>query len=97
MLLLQWEVDDLGVETEVQRLSDVFQRAYDFDVQNWRIPTVQPTIKLNRKISTWIEDYQNETNLFILYYAGHAKMDEGRQVIWQKLVLYFFIVCNETC
>ncbi|KAH8647775.1 hypothetical protein BX600DRAFT_443120 [Xylariales sp. PMI_506] len=81
-ILLQWEHDDIGVDQEITRLSGVLQRSYGFQVQQWRIPLKNPILKLTRLITNWVEMYDNEHNLFLLYYAGHGKIDSSSQVIW---------------
>ena len=84
VLLMQWDIEDLGVGEEVQKLHDVLSQGFGFDVEAWRIPSSKPVRKVNQKINDWVDDYDGENNLFILYYAGHGKIDDGRQVVWHK-------------
>jgi hypothetical protein len=72
------------VGEEVEKLSEVFRLGYGFAVESWQIPSSKPVLKLTQKISNWVDDHDNENNLFILYYAGHGKIDDGRQVLWRK-------------
>ncbi|KAK0705929.1 hypothetical protein B0T26DRAFT_679696 [Lasiosphaeria miniovina] len=81
-LLLQWEFDDLGVSDEVQRLSDVLRLNYGFDVEHWKIPSAKPALNLTQTISDWIERFDGNHNLFVLYYVGHGRIDDGRQVFF---------------
>lgn len=84
VLGLQWQHDDLGVGDEVDRLMEVFRSRYGFNTEKREIPSSRPTLMLMQTISSWTEQYDEPGNLFILYYAGHGKIDEGRQVIWMK-------------
>ncbi|KAH8880190.1 hypothetical protein GQ53DRAFT_546589 [Thozetella sp. PMI_491] len=85
VLLLRWEYEDLGVDEEVQKLSEVFRLSYGFEVENWRIPSSKPVLKLTQTISHWVEKYDDEHNLFIFYYAGHGRIDDGRQILWRNV------------
>ncbi|KAK3377174.1 hypothetical protein B0T24DRAFT_486480, partial [Lasiosphaeria ovina] len=85
VLLLRWEYEDLGVGSEVEALAQVLDRDYGFQVQQCQIPVERPIRKLTQTISNWVDDHDSEHNLFILYYAGHGVIDEGRQVVWRNL------------
>ncbi|KAK3313608.1 hypothetical protein B0H66DRAFT_566617 [Apodospora peruviana] len=84
VLLMSWEKDDLGVESETQALSSIFQGLYNYDVESWKIPSRRPAIELSRKIADLIDTYGREGNLLIFYYGGHARPNEqaGGSPVW---------------
>ncbi|KAK3358325.1 hypothetical protein B0T24DRAFT_540648, partial [Lasiosphaeria ovina] len=77
--------EDLGVGSEVEALAQVRDRDYGFQVQQCQIPVERPIRKLTQTISNWVDDHDSEHNLFILYYAGHGVIDEGRQVVLRNV------------
>lgn len=81
MLLLRWEEDELQVEWELNDLAKVF-RAYKFNTETWLIPTESPYMKMMGKALQFVGDYQSEDTLLIVYYGGHAKINEARQSTW---------------
>lgn len=72
-LLLSWEDDNLGVEREIKRLGHVFSNLYRFNVQEFRIPRKTPGRATISQVSTFLEKDAHD-NLFIVYYAGHARL-----------------------
>ena len=84
VLLFRWTADDLGVNLEVSALRKVFETRFHFDVEEWQIPSVNPTRALQRKLYDFQDAHQSETELLIVYYGGHAKADFRRgRSIWQ--------------
>jgi hypothetical protein len=84
--LIRWEEDEiderLRVQPEVDKLCHVFEKIYGFNVEIWLIPTRRSHHKLMGKALDYIDDYDNKDNLFIVYYAGHGKVNENRQLVW---------------
>ena len=72
VLLISWKDDDLGVAKEVEKLQNVFNDLYHYDVEVYQIPSVKPDKALKRRILEFL-DGDGEETLLILYYAGHAK------------------------
>ena len=84
VLLLRWADDDLGVQSEISALHNVFQTQFHFEVEEWQIPSLNPTRALQKKLYDFQNDHQSETELLIVYYGGHAKSDSRRgRSIWQ--------------
>lgn len=69
--MMRWEKDTLGVDSELNTLRDVFEKQYGFNVETWHIPTTEKSHnKLTQNALDFIEDFDSEENLFILYYAA---------------------------
>ena len=84
VLLLRWAEDDLGIQSEISALHSVFEIQFHFDVEEWQIPSLNPTRALQKKLYGFQDDHQSETELLIVYYGGHAKSDSRRgRSIWQ--------------
>ncbi|KAH9213693.1 hypothetical protein DL95DRAFT_524350 [Leptodontidium sp. 2 PMI_412] len=71
VLLLKWQDDDLGVETELKDLGHVFADLFHFGVDVFDIPSDKPDKALKRRVFDFLDNDGDET-LLILYYAGHA-------------------------
>ncbi|KAH7377993.1 hypothetical protein BKA64DRAFT_714496 [Cadophora sp. MPI-SDFR-AT-0126] len=81
VLLLRWEEDELEVEWELNDLAKVF-RDYGFSTDPWLIPTQSPLRKMMAKALKFIDDHESPDTLLIVYYGGHAKINEARQSTW---------------
>ncbi|KAL2072072.1 hypothetical protein VTL71DRAFT_11415 [Oculimacula yallundae] len=73
VLLLKWKDDDLGVETELKDLGQVFGDLFHYGVDMFDIPSEKPDKALKRRVFDFLEN-DGEDTLLILYYAGHAKL-----------------------
>jgi hypothetical protein len=75
VLLLFWKDDDLGVVLEIKRLRHVFRDMYNFQVQEYQIPSSKPDRALKPRLSEFLnhQDVDGKDNLLILYYGGHAR------------------------
>lgn len=80
VLMLKWKDDDLGVNSELVRLRDVFHYLYHFQTEIWEIPREKAAQKLSNKIYDWKHEYCEDEAipgeplpLLILFYAGHAE------------------------
>lgn len=71
-LLLRWEDDDLGVETELKGLQHVLEDFYHYHVQTYHIPSQKPDKALTRRVLEFLSDDSVDT-LYVVYYAGHAR------------------------
>ena len=89
-LLLQWKDDDLEVSYEVDDLDGVFKQ-YGFATEKWSIPSANSHLKLMLKAASFVESYDSPDNLLIVYYGGHAAINESRQSTWSWLVFAFEI------
>lgn len=82
VLLLSWENDNLGVIDELLELQKVFQTDYFFRTQAWKIPSNRSHNSLAERISKFLDDFESQENLLIIYYGGHGKMNDDRQCVW---------------
>lgn len=82
VLLLSWINDDLGVIDEVLELQEVFQTRYSFHTQEWKIPSNRSHISLALRIMQFLEEFESQENLLIIYYGGHGNMNDDRQCVW---------------
>jgi hypothetical protein len=93
VLLLSWEEDDLGVESELNRLQEVFVGIYHFTVERFRIPSLKSAIEVHRRVMEFVGKDEVET-LRILYYGGHARRLEqstGPPTVRTLRLLNFFL------
>ena len=81
MCLIRWQDDELGVQEELIALNNVL-RAYGFQTNVFLIPAINSHWDLMRKTLDFIQAYDNNQNLFLLYYAGHGRMNSARQAEW---------------
>jgi hypothetical protein len=72
VLLLSWEDDNLGVLHEIKGIRHVFKSMYNFQVQEYQIPSSKPDKALKRRVSDFLDIDAKET-LLIIYYGGHAR------------------------
>jgi hypothetical protein len=72
VLLLSWVDDDLGVVREIGRLRHVLKVLYNFQVEEYEIPSLKPDRFLKRRISDFL-DNDDKDNLLVVYYGGHAR------------------------
>ncbi|KAH6706420.1 hypothetical protein BKA61DRAFT_698188 [Leptodontidium sp. MPI-SDFR-AT-0119] len=79
--LVRWEDDDLGVQPEFSTLNDVLQD-YGFRTNIFLIPSLNSHWDLMQKTLSFIQACDNNRNLFVLYYAGHGRMNTARQAEW---------------
>jgi len=79
--LLRWKEDDLNVEPELADLRRVFVK-YGFGTETWLIPKENAHRKLMLKVGEFVEKHESEDCLLIIYYGGHAFINEARQSTW---------------
>ncbi|KAK4206504.1 hypothetical protein QBC37DRAFT_263283, partial [Rhypophila decipiens] len=73
VLLLQWEHSDLvDLPKQVQRLGEVFEVDYGFQVEHFTIPVKESDIQLGQRLQKWVGAYDHDEALLILYYGGHG-------------------------
>ena len=82
---MRWEEDHLNVEPELGGLANVFQD-YGFETETWLIPTDSPDRKIMRKALDFIDDHESEDTLLIVYYGGHATINQAQQATWSWYV-----------
>ncbi|KAL8800270.1 MAG: hypothetical protein Q9182_005294 [Xanthomendoza sp. 2 TL-2023] len=78
VLILSWEDDDLDVATEITELESVFSQLYNYETDQYRIPSTQSHIALTRRILESLLTSNSSDKLFIVYYGGHGYMNDQR-------------------
>ncbi|RYP32240.1 hypothetical protein DL767_005291 [Monosporascus sp. MG133] len=81
-LLLHWRCDDLFVLPELEDLETCFREEYNFETETFSIPSDNAHLDLMLKIGAMIKEYESQDTLFIVYYGGHARIDNSRQSTW---------------
>jgi len=77
----------LGVSHEVDRLGDLFEKLYGFNVKTWLIPSDSTShFDLMTKACGFLKEFDSNDNLFIIYYAGHGYINQDRQSTWSWYV-----------
>ncbi|KAI1110243.1 hypothetical protein F5Y14DRAFT_367133 [Nemania sp. NC0429] len=82
VLLLHWDSDDLFVLPELEDLGKCFQEDYNFETEKFTIPSSNAHLDLMLKVGALIKDHESADTLLIVYYGGHARIDEARQSTW---------------
>ncbi|KAJ9154905.1 Homeobox protein EgHBX4 [Pleurostoma richardsiae] len=81
-LLLHWKTDDLFVLPELEDLEKCLREDYGFETDVFPIPSENAHLELMLKVGAMIKDHESEDTLFVVYYGGHARIDESRQSTW---------------
>ncbi|KAI0840557.1 hypothetical protein F5Y06DRAFT_243138 [Hypoxylon sp. FL0890] len=82
VLLLHWTCDDLFVLKELDDLEACFREEYNFQTETFSIPSDNSHLELMLKIGAMIKEHESHDTLFVVYYGGHARIDESRQSTW---------------
>ncbi|KAH8161133.1 hypothetical protein CIB48_g7109 [Xylaria polymorpha] len=82
VLLLHWDSDDLFVLPELEDLEICLQQDYNFETERFTIPSSNAHLDLMLKIGAMIKDYESTDTLLVVYYGGHARIDDARQSTW---------------
>ena len=80
--LIRWAEDDLEVKPELDRLHDVLETLYGFNAEIWLIPSAASQIQLTSMTCNFLQRFDAEDNLFIVYYGGHGSINKSRQAQW---------------
>ncbi|KAH7632302.1 hypothetical protein B0T09DRAFT_320182 [Sordaria sp. MPI-SDFR-AT-0083] len=81
-LFLHWACDDLFVLPELEDLEKCFREDYRYDTDIFAIPTENSHLELMLKIGDMIKQHEGQKTLFVVYYGGHARIDDSRQSAW---------------
>src|SRR6266536_3685566 len=57
-------------------------RLYGFNTEIWLIPSSASQIQLTSMTCQFLQKFDAEGNLFIVYYGGHGKINDARQNQW---------------
>lgn len=77
VLCLYWEEDDMGVETEVNGIGELFKMSFGYEIERFMIPSKNSQIVLTRKVMEIFEEHMERASLLIIYYGGHGLPDNG--------------------
>ncbi|TFB00930.1 hypothetical protein CCMA1212_007254 [Trichoderma ghanense] len=81
-LLVHWGSDDLFVLPELEDLEKCLREDYAFATDIFSIPSENSHLELMMRIGQLIKDHESPDTLFVVYYGGHARIDESRQSTW---------------
>ncbi|KAJ4192224.1 hypothetical protein NW755_004353 [Fusarium falciforme] len=81
-LLLHWNSDDLFVIPELEDLEKCLSEDYGFNTDIFAIPSENSHLELMMRIGQLIKEHESQDTLFVVYYGGHARIDESRQSTW---------------
>lgn len=81
-LLLYWGKDDLFVLPELEDLEKCFREHYSFETDVFSIPSENSHLELMMRVGQMIKEHESDDTLFVIYYGGHARIDESRQSTW---------------
>ncbi|KAJ6444704.1 anaphase-promoting complex component Cut20/Apc4 [Purpureocillium lavendulum] len=81
-LLLHWGSDDLFVLPELEDLEKCLRDEYAFGTDIFAIPSENSHLELMMRLGQLIKEHESQDTLFIIYYGGHARIDDSRQSTW---------------
>ncbi|KAL2137331.1 hypothetical protein VTI74DRAFT_3271 [Chaetomium olivicolor] len=81
-LMLHWKSDDLFVLPELEDLEKCLREHYNFGTDIFSIPSENSHLELMLKIGDMVKQHESDDTLFVVYYGGHARIDEARQSTW---------------
>lgn len=90
VLLICWQTQDpkLPVEEEIEKLREVFEHVYHFEVEQFRIPNSDSHGEVSEKINAFVKvNKNNSDDLKIVYYAGHSRLSRTKELVWSTYVL----------
>lgn len=105
VLLISWEakLDDLNTGEEVNALEAVFQRLFRYIVVKKQLVggKQSPQIQVQKILVDFVYEYDDESTLLIVYYAGHGvpgkqEGGEGPGRIPLLLAGYVFCCCGNS-
>jgi hypothetical protein len=86
VLLVRWEDDDLGTETEINDLDKIFRETYHYSTECRTIPTDDAFNSLECTVVNFRQKNDSPDNLLIFYYGGHGvghgAHNAGNESIW---------------
>ncbi|KAG5917851.1 hypothetical protein E4U42_007091 [Claviceps africana] len=81
-LLLHWSSDDLFVLPELEDLEKCLRQDFAFGTDVFAIPSENSHLELMMRVGQLIKAHESQDTLFLIYYGGHARIDESRQSTW---------------
>ncbi|KAI4714090.1 hypothetical protein J4E89_001540 [Alternaria sp. Ai002NY15] len=83
VLVIKWQdaIDQLNVRQEVDDLTNVFKKVFNYEVTELQLEEKSPQIQLEMEILNWVYENDDPNNLLIVYYAGHGVYDQALKVL----------------
>ncbi|KAG5968158.1 hypothetical protein E4U58_001975 [Claviceps cyperi] len=81
-LLLHWHSDDLFVLPELEDLEKCLRQDFAFGTDTYAIPSENSHLELMVRVAQLVKEHESQDTLFLIYYGGHARIDESRQSTW---------------
>ncbi|KAM0129934.1 hypothetical protein ACHAO1_008186 [Botrytis cinerea] len=78
VVLIKWEESDIDAQPEFNALRSMFEICYGFTTDTWSIPSTHS----HNKLMLQAKKHGTEDNLIIIYYGGHAVINNSRQTTW---------------
>jgi hypothetical protein len=91
VLIFKWKTEDpnLPVWYEIDELCYVLDKIYGYEIEIFEIPDQKCHIKVVEKITSFISINDDSKNdLKIVYYAGHSRLSDTRDLVWSRCVVY---------
>ncbi|KAM0721486.1 hypothetical protein Q7P37_002410 [Cladosporium fusiforme] len=83
-LMISWEDDDLGTETDIRHLQRIFENSYRFTTEHFKLSSNNPEYLEKILVDTKFEHGMNDDGLLIIYYGGHGAVDKRTQhSVWK--------------
>jgi hypothetical protein len=91
VLLVRWENDDFkvagknnGIQGEIDALETVLVEDYGFHTDVFLIPPRDSLRALQRAIFHFQEEHSKRSELLMVYYGGHGRLDRVGRSIWAE-------------
>lgn len=87
VLVIYWrDSDDKGFKDEAHALGQLFADDFHYTVEYFAIPSLGCQLKLDEKISNFLDANGQPDNLIIIHYGGHGdaddEMHQERLAVW---------------
>jgi len=84
-LLLSWEGESsqFPLSHEIPELAELLRKSYNFDVEQFKIPTNDSNANVMAKIAQFLLD-ESPTHLKIVYYGGSGKVYSNGRSEWRR-------------
>lgn len=74
---------------ELEDLEKCLREDYAFETEIFPIPADNAHLELMMRVGQLIKEHESQDTLFVIYYGGHARIDEARQSRWCAYVADF--------
>ncbi len=82
---------------ELEDLEKTLREEYNFETDIFAIPSENSHLELMLRIGEIIKKHEGQDTLFVIYYGGHAKIDESRQSTWCAYVAPSSLLPPQLC